>query len=180
LMMVSVGLVGCGAQELPGGSHDAGRDVGRSVVDATEGNLDDAGCPPEGKIACGPYGCPGSGIVATPECVNGVWSCPILLIDLICPADAGASVDAGQTSRDADASCNPAPPFLPCGTCGSDTTTRPVCVDGTWSCAPGLLDVRTCPTTIPKCVGPQPAGCFCNPITGVLICAQDAGADRPS
>lgn len=175
-----VGLLGCVAEELPGGAHDAGRDLGRPPIDAIERNLDDAGCPPEGKIACGPYGCPGSDVVATPQCINGVWSCPILLIDLICPADAGAPVDAGQPSGDAAAGCASAPPFLPCGTCGSDTATSPVCADGTWSCPPGLHDVRTCPPTIPKCIGAQPAGCFCNPTTGVVTCAQDAAADGPS
>ncbi len=183
LVMVTVGLLGCGAQELPGGAHDAGRDLSRPVIDASGRILDDAGCPPEGKMVCGPYACPGSQVFPTPECINGVWSCPILLIDLICPDDAGTGTptDGGQEARDAAPSCSSSSMRAPfaCGTCGSDTGTSPGCVNGTWVCAPGLVDVRNCPVTLPKCVGAPPSGCFCNPITGVETCTHDAGADAP-
>jgi len=260
--MVTLGLLGCGAQELPGGSRDAGRDLSRPVIDATGRNFDGAGCPPEGKIACSPYGCPGSQVVATPECINGVWSCPGSLIDLSCPVDAGTSADARPPARDAAVSCSrpttndvhrcvnwcysdvgdapicvngswtclpgdvdvrtcppcstqgivppgcvcsgaalscPAdagptaardasagcPPLfvdggqLSCG-CGSDTSPQPTCAGGAWTCPPLSTPATICPATPPKCHGAQPAGCFCNPITGVLSCARDAGADAPS
>jgi hypothetical protein len=185
-VMVTVGLLGCGAQELPGGSHDAGRDLGRPVIDATGRNLDDAGCPPEGKMTCGPYGCPGSSSFATPECINGVWGCPILLIDLICPDDAATSLptDGGQATEDAarDGSTR-CPPLqmdgghLSCG-CGSDTDPAPTCVGGAWLCPAGSSGLQTCPPCANE--PPPPPGCRCNPANGALTCTPDAGADAPS
>jgi hypothetical protein len=106
--MVTVGLLGCGAQELPGGAQEAGRDLGRPVIDATERNLDDAGCPPEGKIACLPLGC--SQVFPIPQCIHGVWSCPMVAVGepISCPLDAGTAIakDSGR--------CNPASGALAC------------------------------------------------------------------
>jgi hypothetical protein len=39
--------------------------------------------------------------------------------------------------------------------------------------------MKTYSPLVPKCQAP-PAGCFCNPITGVFTCTKDAGADAPS
>jgi hypothetical protein len=181
--MLMVGLLGCGAQELSGGSRDAGRD--RPVIDATGRNLDDAGCPPEGKMTCGPYGCPGSDIFATPECINGVWSCPIPLRDLICPVDSAMSVaDGGHATGDAAASCPPTlvedgGHILSCAYagCRGDTGVNPVCSGGAWICPAGAVDTRTCP--VEYCTSLLPPGCTCNPADGVLTCRHDAGADAP-
>src|SRR5437764_433375 len=94
LAWAMVGLLGCGAQELPTGSRDAGRDLGRRVIDATGRNLDDAGCPPGKIVTCGPLGgCGGSKIILTATCFDGVWTCPI--VPIICPADAGNAADGG-------------------------------------------------------------------------------------
>jgi hypothetical protein len=202
-VMVTAGLWGCGAQELPGGSHDAGRDVSRPVIDATERNLDDAGCPPEGKIACSPLWCDGA--VPEPECIRGAWSCETLAFadpNLICPCgpvpsacscdqasgviscpiDAGTTVgrDGGQATRDGSASC---PPLwvdgghLSCG-CGSDTDPPPTCAGGAWLCPAGSSGLQTCPPCANQ--PPPPPGCRCNPANGALTCTHDAGADAPS
>jgi len=188
-VMVTMGLLGCGAQELhpTGGARDAGKDVRRPVIDATERNLDDASCPPEGKMTCGPYGCPGSETFATPECVHGVWSCPIVpIFGLICgdgPADAAGANRQDAGPNDAAARCaGPAldgGSYISCG-CNSDTSPQPICAGGAWTCPPLSTPATICPASPPKCHGAQPAGCVCNPITGVLTCARDAGADAPS
>jgi hypothetical protein len=184
LVMVTVGLLGCGAQELPGGLHDAGRDLSRPVIDATERDPSDAGCPPPGKMTCSPYGCPGSEIFPLPECIDGIWSCPILLIDLTCPVDAGTSIDAGEAgtvaAHDGSAGC---PPLrldggqLSCG-CGSDTTPPPKCVGGTWVCPAGSSRLQTCSLCANQPL--PPPGCRCDPANGALTCTRDAGADAPS
>jgi len=181
-VMVAVGLLGCGAQELPGGSHDAGREVGRPVIDATGRNLDDAGCPPEGKIACLPVGC--SDVFPTPACIHGVWSCPALAE---CPVDASVGTDGGRDAgAGGDAATRCAWPvidaggYFTCGACGSDSTPFPTCLDGAWTCPTATSGPTVCPPMVRRCVGPQPAGCSCSPITGAVYCAHDAGADAPS
>jgi hypothetical protein len=179
-VMVTMGLLGCGAQELSGGSRDAGRDLGRRVIDASGRNLDDAGCPPEGKIACGPYGgCVGSNIAPTPMCLNGIWSCPI--VPIICLGDAGTSTDAGQQgTQDATTRCPPSRVdggLLSCG-CGSDTDSPPACVGGAWVCPSGSPGLQACSPCANE--PPPPPGCRCNPGNGALTCTRDAGADAPS
>ena len=199
--MVMVGLLGCGAQELPGGEQDAGRDLGRPVIDATERNPDDAGCPPEGKIACLPLGC--SEVFPTPQCIHGVWSCPMVAVGepiscpcgpvpagctcepsvgISCPVDAGTPIarDGGPTTRDGGASC---PPLradggdLSCG-CGSDTDSPPTCAGGAWTCPAGSPGLQICPPCANE--PPPPPGCRCDPASGALTCTHDAGADAPS
>jgi hypothetical protein len=39
--------------------------------------------------------------------------------------------------------------------------------------------MKTYSPLVPKCQAP-PAGCFCNPITGLFTRAKNAGADAPS
>jgi hypothetical protein len=202
-VVVTVGLFGCGAQELQpaGGAHDAGLDLSRPVIDATARNLDDAGCPPEGKIACLPLYC--GGPIPEPQCIRGGWSCESLALaepltcacgplPFGCTCDSSSGViscpdgglDAGTTSvaRDAGTRC---PPLvgdggyhLACG-CDSDSTPSPTCIGGAWTCPSETGGLSVCPP-VAKCRGPQPSGCFCNPTTGILTCVQDAGADAPS
>jgi hypothetical protein len=196
--MLTVGLLGCGAQELQpaGGTPDAGRDLGRPAIDATERNLDDAGCPPEGKITCQPLDC--SGVVPEPECTRGAWSCETLTFadpNITCPCgpvpsacscdpSSGVTVcpnDGGtKPTRDGGAICPPSSVdggHLSCG-CGSDTASPPICIDGTWICPEGSPGLQTCPSCANE--ASLPPGCRCNLATGALTCAHDAGADAPS
>jgi hypothetical protein len=210
-VVVTVGLFGCGAQELPGGAQDAGRDLNRLVIDdATEQDPGDAGCPPEGKVTCAPLYCGGAS--PEPQCIHGGWSCESLGLAepiacgcglvpfgcscdpsngaISCPVDAtnGGGVDGGgldartSLARDAGTRCSPLVSdggyYVACG-CGSDSTPAPACVDGAWTCPSETGGPSVCPP-VRRCYGPQPSGCFCNPTTGALTCAQDAGADAPS
>jgi hypothetical protein len=56
--------------------------------------------------------------------------------------------------------------------CLSDVALPPVCAGNGWTCPAGTLDVRTC---FSRCAVAQPLGCSCNPMTGVVTCA-DAGS----
>jgi hypothetical protein len=184
LVMVTLGVFGCGAQALPGGAHDAGRDLSRPVIDASGRVLDDAGCPPEGKMTCGPYGgCAGSNIIVAPVCLEGSWTCT-MIVPIICPVDAGPRDAATDVVRDAATRCAwpvvDAGRYFNCGGCGSDSTPPPTCLDGAWTCPTGWGVPTVCPPTVRRCVGPQPSGCSCNPITGAAYCTHDAGADAPS
>ncbi len=202
-VMVTLGLFGCGAQELPRGAQDAGRDLGRPVIDAGERDLDDARCPLEGKIACPPLWC--DGVIPEPVCIHGAWSCEMLTLAdpiicpcglvpfgcrcdassgvLSCPVDAGTGVayDGGPATGDGGTAC---PPLwldgggrISCG-CGSDTDPPPTCVGGAWTCPAGSSSLQTCPPCANQ--QPPPPGCRCDPANGALTCAHDAGADAPS
>ena len=145
-------------------------------------------------MTCAPYrGCTGPDIIVAPVCLNGGWTCPVF--PLICRPD--AAIDGSQPARDAgpqdaaagvarDAAAGCAWPvidaggYFNCGICNSDSTPRPACLDGAWSCPTGSGGPTVCPPMVGRCVGPQPSGCFCNPITGVVSCTNDAGADAPS
>ena len=181
LVLGGLGLLGCGAQQLQPGAGS--KDAGRRAIDATERNLDDAGCPPEGKIACLPVGC--SDVFPTPACIHGVWSCPALAVGISCPVDASDGTDGGPDAgarvvEDASTSC---PPLSAdggrstCG-CGSDTVSPPRCVAGAWTCPPGASGLQVCPPCSNEL--PPPPGCMCNPTNGAVTCAHDAGADAPS
>jgi hypothetical protein len=146
-------------------------------------------------MICGPYGgCAGSDIIVAPVCLNGVWSCA-MIVPIICPVD--AAIDGSQPPRDAgprdaatgvgrDAASGCVWPvidaggYFNCGICNSDSTPLPTCLDGAWNCPTGSGGPTVCPPMVRRCLGPQPSGCFCNPITGVLTCTHDAGADAPS
>jgi hypothetical protein len=183
-VLVTMGLLGCGAQQLQ----------------PTGGSPNDAGCPPMGKMSCPPLGC--SDVSGTPECVDGVWSCPVLPIDGLichddgsatgpsdgpprCPTDGnlpGCAPDAGAGSTaDGSTGC---PSLLvdggrlACGCGGTDTTRPPTCVGGTLVCPAGSPGLQTCSLCANQPL--PPPGCRCNFANGALICARDSGADAPS
>ena len=61
--------------------------------------------------------------------------------------------------------------------CCNDEGTQSVCVDGTWMCPEGSVDIRTCPPG--RVGGPPPPGCNCTE-AGVTCSIDGSAPDAPS
>ncbi len=165
LLVLVVGLAGCGQQSL-----DPTRHTGSGGATGTGGATAAGGRTGAGGADAGrPTGPVENCTVVQAGCLcdpmTGLYACSA-------PGDGGASDAAGSgTGDDSCAPAGQAGSILGCVTgCDSDVTFgySPVCSGGQWICPPGTFDVGACGRSY--CQSPEPPFCGCNPVTGLMIC----------